>query len=104
MSSSSEAPVSDDDSSDQESGDSDTESVTEERTPTVERGNTIASHPSLRGRVWDGMSYRRRTATTAAVLKQWDGQTFKLPPHRVNAVQRIRKESVTSIARSMYSG
>ncbi|GGK63420.1 hypothetical protein [Haloarcula sebkhae] len=25
-------------------------------------------------------------------LKQWDGQTFKLPPHRVNAVQRIRKE------------
>jgi len=25
-------------------------------------------------------------------LKQWDGQTLKLPPHRVNAVQRIRKE------------
>jgi len=25
-------------------------------------------------------------------LKQWDGHTLKLPPHRVNAVQRIRKE------------
>jgi len=25
-------------------------------------------------------------------LKQWDGQTFKLPPQRVQAVQRIQKE------------
>jgi hypothetical protein len=25
-------------------------------------------------------------------LKQWDGETFKIPPHRIRAVHRIRKE------------
>ncbi|WP_262175010.1 hypothetical protein [Haloarcula laminariae] len=25
-------------------------------------------------------------------LKQWDGRTFKLPPHRIRAIQRIRTE------------